>query len=86
MKPEIKISSHLIKQKCLCRILIEAHSAMIRQAELRARRQHAPAAQIRLARGDADRYALQMSTRCMKVRDFEEALDIVREYVDIQII
>lgn len=67
-------------------VLTEARSAMIREAHCGARNGRGTAAEIRLAEADADRQALMMMQRCMRVRTFDDALAIVKEYVDVNIV
>lgn len=86
MKPVLEVLKHRIETQNLCRILIDAREAMIEDAARCSRLRGESAAEIRMWRGDADGKAIQMSKRCFTARTFNEGLEIVKEYVDIQII
>lgn len=86
MKPVLKVPKHRIETQNLCRILIDAREAMIEDAARCSRLRGESAAEIRMWRGDADGKAIWMSKRCFSARTFNEGLEIVKEYVDIQII
>lgn len=86
MKPVLKVLKHRIETQNLCRILIDAREVMIEDAARCSRLRGESAAEIRMWRGDADGKAIRMSKRCFSARTFNEGLEIVKEYVDIQII
>ena len=86
MKPLIKIRKKTLQDRDLCRILIEARSAMRSAARNKAIRDRKSAAEVSLEVGYADSLALEMSTRCMRVSQFATAMDVVKEYVDIEMI
>lgn len=85
MKPEVTISKTIIARHDLCSVLSEARKTMIRVALAEAAQQKKSITDRRLARDDADLHSLQMCRRCMKVGTFDEALQIVKEYVDLTI-
>lgn len=70
----------------LCKILLDARSRMIFGATTLARLEKKSASEINMSRMEADRMSVKMSERCMKVGTMQEAMMIVREYVDIEII
>ena len=86
MRPILNIRKPIIDRRELFAVLSEARTAMITEAHRRARNGHGTATEIRLAEADADRQALMMSQRCMRVRTFDDALAIVKEYVDVNIV
>lgn len=86
MKPTIRIPRTNIERCDLCGILIEARAEMISTAAQKAREEKKTAIAVSEARMDADRLALQMSKRCMRVNSIHEALEIIKEYVDVEII
>ena len=86
MKPVLKVLKHRIETQNLCRILIDAREAMIEDATRCSRLRGESAAEVRMWQGDADGKAILMSKRCFSARSFNEGLEIVKEYVDIQII
>ena len=67
-------------------VLSEARTTMIQVAHCRARNRRGTAAEIRLAEADADRQALMMSQRVLRARTFDDAMVIVKEYVDVNIV
>lgn len=85
MKPNLVISKSLIEQQLLCAILQEARSKMMSHALRRAVEEKKTPVERRLARDDADLHSLQMCRRVMRVGTFDEALQIVKEYVDLTI-
>lgn len=86
MRPNIYVRQQLIDQQDLCRIIIDARTAMISSTVAKAKQGRASVDEMKLAAADADRLALSMATRTMRVRSFDEALQIVKEYVDIKIV
>lgn len=86
MRPILSIRKPILERQELFSVLSEARTAMIQFAHQRARNGHATAAEIRMAEADADRQALMMSQRCMRVHTFDKALAIVKEYVDVNIV
>lgn len=86
MKPEVTIRKTIIARHDLYSVLSEAREAMMRAAFLEAGQQNKCMADCRLAREDADLHALKMCRRCMKVGTFEEAMEIVQDYVSIVLI
>ena len=70
----------------LCKILLLARTAMLNTAAREACKTETTALAVNLARMDADREALRMSERCMRVHSFAEAMEIVKEYVDVEIL
>lgn len=86
MKPILNIRKPILDRRELFAVLSEARTAMITEAHRRARNGHGTATEIRLAEADADRCAFKMSQRCMRVHTFDEAMAIVKEYVDVNIV
>lgn len=86
MKPLVVVNHTDIENDDLCKILLDARSAMILGATKQARLEKKSASEIRMSRMEADRMSIKMSGRCMKVGTMQEAMMIVREYVDIEII
>lgn len=86
MKPILSIRKPILERQELFSVLSEARTAMIQAAHRRARNGHATATEIRLAEADADRQALMMSQRVMRVSTFDDAMAIVKEYVDVNIV
>lgn len=86
MKPRITIPRATLEQGDLCHILIDARAEMISTAAQKAREETKTAIAVSEARMNADRLALQMSKRCMHVNSMREALEIVKEYVDVEIL
>ena len=86
MKPILSIRKPILERQGLIYVLIEARTAIMQAAHRRARDGHATAAEIRLAEADADRQALMMCQRVMRVCTFDDAMAIVKEYVDVNIV
>lgn len=86
MKALLKIKKEAIERQNLCLILMDARECLLEDAVRTSRLRRDSAAEIRMSRGDADCKALTMARRCMRVYTFDEALSIVKEYVDIQIV
>lgn len=86
MKALLKIKKEAIERQNLCLILMDAREVLIEEAVRTSRLRGDPADEIRMWKGDADCKALTMARRCMRVYTFDEALSIVKEYVDIQIV
>ena len=86
MRPILNIRKPIIARRELFTVLSEARTAMIAEAHCRARNGHGTATEIRLAEADADLHALEMSQRCMRVHTFDDAMVIVKEYVDVNIV
>ena len=86
MKPKLIIRKSMIERRERFGIISEARTAMINHATRQARENKRTAEEIRYAQCDADARALLMSRACMRVRTFEEALEFVKDNVDIEII
>lgn len=86
MKPEVTIRKTIIAQYDLCSVLSKARETMIRVALAEAIQQKKSITDRRLAREYADLRAMEMCRRCMKVVTFEEAMEIVKDYVSIVLI
>lgn len=85
MKPTITVQRTILEQGDLCKIILNARTEMINAAGLKAREQKKTAFESSLMRSDADRLAIKMAERCMYVNSMHEALEIVKEYVNIEI-
>ena len=86
MKPKLTIRKTIIARRELFSVLFEARETMVREALKKAVQQKKSITDRRLARDDADLHALKMCRRCMNVGTFEEAMEIVKDYVDIVLI
>ena len=86
MKPTIGIAKTTFEQGNLCHIILLARTAMLNTAAREARSTKTKAFEIGLARMDADKEAIKMAERCLHVKSFAEAMEIVKEYVDVEII
>lgn len=85
MKPTITVQRIILEQGDLCKIILNARTEMINAAGLKAREQKKTAFESSQMRSDADRLAIKMAERCMHVNSMHEALEIVKEYVNIEI-
>jgi hypothetical protein len=86
MRPYLEVSKDKASSRDLFGILQDARTVMISTARYKARELRKSSDEIRIAQNEADRLAIRMCTRCMTVSTFDEALSIVKEYVDIQIV
>ena len=83
MKPLLRVNKSVIEQRFLYSILLDARAKMLSNAHREAVEQHKPQTEVRMARQEADAKAIEMAHRAMRVRTFDEAMYIVKEYVDI---
>ena len=86
MKPLLRVNKAIIEQGLLCNLLLDARAKMLSNAHREAVEQHKPQSEVRMARQEADAKAIEMTHRTMRTRTFNEALQIVKEYVDIIIV
>lgn len=86
MKSLVVVRKTDIENEDLCKILLDARSAMILGATKQARLANKTASEMTQARMEADRSAIKMSADCMRVGSMKEALEIVQRYVDIEIV
>lgn len=86
MKPEVTIRKTIIAQRDLFSVLNKARETIIKVALKEAVQQKKSITDRRLARDDAKLHALKMCRRCMKVGTFEEAMEIVKDYVSVVLI
>lgn len=86
MKPEVTIRKTIIAQRDLFSVLNKARETIIKVALKEAVQQKKSITDRRLARDDAELHALKMCRRCMKVGTFEEAMEIVKDYVSVVLI
>lgn len=86
MKPKLIIRKTIIDRHELFSIISEARSAMMDHATRQARENKRTAEEIRYAQCDADARAVLMARTCMRVHTFEEALEIIKDNVDIEVV